>query len=512
MARGARTAALASALGLVLAGCSAGEGVDLAGAGEVDTEDYLEVAIAGEPDQLDPHSTSAYFSFQILENVYDTLVEPDAELEMQPALAESWEVSEDQLSWTFHLREGVTFHDGSAFTAEDVVYSYDRIIDEQLANAYRLAAVEDVVAVDEHTVRIDVSQPTPALLAAIGGYKGMAIVERGNVESGDVQLDPVGTGPFEVVGNAASTAVTLRANEDYWGEGPHVPGVVYRFISEGTTALADLTAGEVHWTDSIPPQRVESLRRNPDVEVASVPSTDYWYLTMNQARPPFDSRDARRAVAQALDREALAQVTWYGSATVNQTAVPETSVWYHEYAPFEQDLDRARELAESSGLTGRTVGLMVTNEYPETVTAAQVVAANLAEIGVATEIRTLDFATWLDEQARGNFDMLLLGWLGNVDVNDYYYNQHHSEGSNNAQGYSSPEVDRLLDAGRTETDPEARKELYDRAAERIVDDASYVYLYNPDVVQAWAPELEGYEPRPDRAVRFKDVRLEEGTG
>ncbi|MEF3120787.1 ABC transporter substrate-binding protein [Kocuria flava] len=512
MARGARTAALASALGLVLAGCSAGEGVDLAGAGEVDTEDYLEVAIAGEPDQLDPHSTSAYFSFQILENVYDTLVEPDAELEMQPALAESWEVSEDQLSWTFHLREGVTFHDGSAFTAEDVVYSYDRIIDEQLANAYRLAAVEDVVAVDEHTVRIDVSQPTPALLAAIGGYKGMAIVERGNVESGDVQLDPVGTGPFEVVGNAASTAVTLRANEDYWGEGPHVPGVVYRFISEGTTALADLTAGEVHWTDSIPPQRVESLRRNPDVKVASVPSTDYWYLTMNQARPPFDSRDARRAVAQALDREALAQVTWYGSATVNQTAVPETSVWYHEYAPFEQDLDRARELAESSGLTGRTVGLMVTNEYPETVTAAQVVAANLAEIGVATEIRTLDFATWLDEQARGNFDMLLLGWLGNVDVNDYYYNQHHSEGSNNAQGYSSPEVDRLLDAGRTETDPEARKELYDRAAERIVDDASYVYLYNPDVVQAWAPELEGYEPRPDRAVRFKDVRLEEGTG
>ncbi|MCD1146051.1 ABC transporter substrate-binding protein [Kocuria sp. LUK] len=512
MARGARTAALASALGLVLAGCSAGEGVDLAGAGEVDTEGYLEVAIAGEPDQLDPHSTSAYFSFQILENVYDTLVEPDAELEMQPALAESWEVSEDQLSWTFHLREGVTFHDGSAFTAEDVVYSYDRIIDEQLANAYRLAAVEDVVAVDEHTVRIDVSQPTPALLAAIGGYKGMAIVERGNVESGDVQLDPVGTGPFEVVGNAASTAVTLRANEDYWGEGPHVPGVVYRFISEGTTALADLTAGEVHWTDSIPPQRVESLRRNPDVEVASVPSTDYWYLTMNQARPPFDSRDARRAVAQALDREALAQVTWYGSATVNQTAVPETSVWYHEYAPFEQDLDRARELAESSGLAGRTVGLMVTNEYPETVTAAQVVAANLAEIGVATEIRTLDFATWLDEQARGNFDMLLLGWLGNVDVNDYYYNQHHSEGSNNAQGYSSPEVDRLLDAGRTETDPEARKELYDRAAERIVDDASYVYLYNPDVVQAWAPELEGYEPRPDRAVRFKDVRLEEGTG
>ena len=472
MARGARIAALGSAVCLALGACSAGEGVDLAGAGDLDTDGSLEVAIAGEPDQLDPHNTSAYFSFQILENVYDTLVEPDENLEMQPALAESWEVSEDQLSWTFHLREGVTFHDGSAFTAEDVVYSYDRIIDEQLANAYRLAAVEDVVAVDEHTVRIDVSQPTPALLAAIGGYKGMAVVERQNVESGDVQLDPVGTGPFEVVGNSASTAVTLRAN---------------------------------------PPQRVNSLRRNPDLEVAGVPSTDYWYVAMNQARPPFDSLDARLAVARAIDREAIAQVTWYGNATLNQTAVPETSVWHHEYAPFEQDPERARELAESSGLTGETVELMVTNEYPETVTAAQVISANLADIGVATDIRTLDFATWLDEQAQGNFDMLLLGWLGNVDVNDYYYNQHHSEGSNNAQGYSNPEVDRLLDAGRTETDQDARKELYGRAAEQIVDDASYVYLYNPDVVQAWTPDLQGYEARPDRAVRFKDVRLEEDT-
>jgi peptide/nickel transport system substrate-binding protein len=511
MARGARIVAWVAALCLALSACSVGEGVDLAGAGEIDTDDYLKVAIAGQPDQLDPHQTSAYFSFQILENVYDTLVQPDENLVMQPALAESWEVSDDQLSWTFHLREGVEFHDGSPFTAEDVVYSYNRIIDEELANAYRLSSVEDVVAVDDHTVRIDLSQPTPALLAAIGGYKGMAIVEKENVESGDAQLYPIGTGPFEVVGNVASQAVTLRANEDYWGTGPYMPGIVFRFISEGTTALADLTAGEIHWTDSIPPQRVKSLRANPDVEVASVPSTDYWYLTMNQARPPFDSRDARLAVAWAIDRQAIADVTWYGNATVNQTAVPETSVWYHPYSPFERDVERARELAEQSGLAGETVGLMVTNEYPETVTAAQVIAANLADIGVETDIRVLDFATWLAEQAEGNFDMLLLGWLGNIDINDYYYNQHHSEGANNVQGYSNPEVDRLLEAGRTETDPEVRKELYARAAELIVDDASYVYLYNPNVVQAWTEELHGYEARPDRAVRFNDVWLEEDT-
>jgi peptide/nickel transport system substrate-binding protein len=151
--------------------------------------------------------------------------------------------------------------------------------------------------------------------------------------------------------------------------------------------------------------------------------------------------------------------------------------------------------------------LIVTNEFPETVTSGQVMQSQLKEIGVDVKVRTLDFAAWLDAQGKGDFDAFMLGWLGNIDPDDFYYAQHHSKGTNNFQKYASPEVDQALDAARAETDEQARQELYDTAVKQIVDDASYVYLYNPEVVQAWTSEVQGYEVRADRAIRFRDVSL-----
>jgi peptide/nickel transport system substrate-binding protein len=503
--------ALAAAAALTLSACSAGEGVSLDGeeGGGEGASRNLVAAIAGEPDQLDPHNTSAYFSFQVLENVFDTLVQPDENLEMQPALAESWEVSDDQLTWTFKLREGVTFHDGSEFTAEDVVYSYNRIIDEELSNSYRFGAVESVKAADEGTVVITVSSPSPNLLSAIGGFKGMAIVSKENVESGDIQDNPIGTGPFAFESYSTGDSISLSANEDYWGGAPKVPGVTFRFISEGTTALADLTSGEVDWTDSIPAQQVAGLEKNEDVELGKVPSNDYWYLAPNGGKKPFGDVRVRQAIAYAIDRDAITQAATYGNATTNQLAIPESSSWYTEFSEFTLDPDKARKLLQEAGVKDLSMDLMVTSQYPETVSAAQVIADNLAEIGITVKIRTVDFATWLDEQSKGNFDMLMLGWLGNIDPNDFYYNQHHSKGANNAQGYSNKEVDRLLDEARKETDVDARQKLYDQAASTIAREASYIYLYNPDVIQAWSPALEGYEVRSDRAIRFADVSLAE---
>jgi peptide/nickel transport system substrate-binding protein len=182
MRRTAVSTAVLAIIALVaaLTSCSTGQRVDLGDGGSGN----LVAAIAGEPDQLDPHKTSAYFSFEVLENVFDTLVAPDANLEMQPALAQSWDVSPDQLNWTFHLRRGVKFHDGSPFSAADVVYSYRRIIDQKLANADKFSAVTDVSARDPDTVTIRLEHPTPNLLTNLGGFKGMAIVQRQNVESG----------------------------------------------------------------------------------------------------------------------------------------------------------------------------------------------------------------------------------------------------------------------------------------------------------------------------------------
>lgn len=498
---------LASALGLTA--CSTGESVDLGDdTGSTTGGSILQAAISGEPDQLDPHKTSSYFSFQVLENVFDTLVMPDENLEMAPGLAESWELSDDQLTWTFTLREGVEFHDGSPFTSADVLYSYNRIIDEELSNAWRLSAIESIEATDDYTVVITVAQPTPNLLSSLGSFKGLAIVQQENVESGDITTKPVGTGPFALDSYTQADSISLVANENYWGGAPEIDGVKFRFISEGNTAVSALKSGEIHWTDSIPTQQVEQLQ-NGDINLGIEPSTDYWYLAMNQNNAPYDDVRVRQAIAYAIDRDAIAQVAGYGTAEVNQLAIPSQSFWATEYDTYSTDLDQAQALLDEAGVDSLTMDLLVTSDYPETVTAAQIIADNLEPLGVTVSIRQPDFATWLDEQNTGNFDMLMMGWLGNIDPDDFYYAQHHSGGASNAQGYSNPEVDELLDAGRTETDADARKEIYAEAATMIADDVSYIYLYNPSVIQAWSNSLQGYTVLSDRAVRFSGVSLSE---
>jgi peptide/nickel transport system substrate-binding protein len=235
---------------------------------------------------------------------------------------------------------------------------------------------------------------------------------------------------------------------------------------------------------------------------------DYWYMSMNYGRPPFDNRDVRRAISFAIDREAVAEAAWFGAAQANQTAIPEDSFFYYDYSPFEHDPEQARQLLEQAGVqTPLRMGLMVTDEFPETVTAAQVIASQLEEVGIEVNIETLDFATWLDRQGAGDYDSFYLGWLGNLDPAAYYQEQHQTDGPNNYQGYSNPQVDQLLQAASGETDEGARKELYDQAAQIIVDDVSYLYLYNPDVVQAWVPGLRGYQIRADKAINFENVEL-----
>jgi peptide/nickel transport system substrate-binding protein len=503
------TSVLAS---LALGACGGGGGaVDVDGGGDAGQETgaqggTLVAAIGSEPDQLDPQKTTAYPSFQVLENVFDTLVEPDQDLEMQPALAESWETSEDGLTWTFTLRDDVTWHNGREFVADDVVFSYNRIIDEELSNAYRFSSVEEVTAPDDRTVEITLSQPTPALLAKLGSFKGMAIVAEENVA--DLAREPIGTGPFAFSEYTPGDSLELVRNDDYWGGEVPLDGVRFTFVPEPTVALTNVQGGEAQWTDNLPPQQVPSLQEGGELTVETVPSNDYWYFAANQARPPFDDPKVRQALAYGIDREEIAEAAKFGLATVNQTAVPEDSSYFYDYAPYERDVDKAKSLLQEAGVSGRLpMELIVTNEYPETVTSGQVIQDQLEEIGVDVEVRTLDFAAWLDAQGKGDFDAFMLGWLGNIDPDDFYYAQHHSTGTNNFQEYANPEVDEALDAARAETDEAARQELYDTAVKQIVDDASYVYLYNPEVVQAWTDEVQGYEVRADRAVRFRDVSL-----
>jgi len=359
-------------------------------------------------------------------------------------------------------------------------------------------------------VRITVAHPTPNLLTNLGGFKGMAIVQQRNVEDGQIATHPIGTGPFSFVSQKSGDSLVLRANPRYWGGAPRIPGVTFRFISETSTALSALQAGEIDWTDAVPAQRVSQLRNDDSVHLAVEPSNDYWYLALNTARPPWNDVRVRQAVAYALDRSSIVQATSYGTAQANQLAIPQGNPWFTPYNRYGHNLDKARQLLQQAGAAPTTMDLLVTSEYPQTVTAAQVIAANLEPLGIGVTIRTVDFATWLDEQNSGHFDMLMMGWLGNIDPDDFYYAQHHTGGTSNAQKFSDPRVDALLDAGRTETDQQARKDDYARAATLIADEVSYIYLYNPAVLQAWTPNLTGYEARRDKAIRFRSAVLHAG--
>lgn len=516
-----RFVAVLAVLTLTAAACGdGGDDVDLGDAGDPGATDdgaddgadegteggTLTAAIGGEPDQLDPHVTTSGFAFTVVENVYDTLVQPDAELEMEPALATSWETSDDLLTWTFELREGVTFHDGSSFDSQDVVASLERIREEG-QNAFRLAAVDTIEATGDLEVTLTLERPAPNLLAQLGAFKGMAIVSADDLDGGDLNAEPNGTGPFAFEGQAGGDRISLVANDDYWGdEGPFLDGIEFRIIPEDTVKLTNLETGEVDWIDTVPPQNVDAL--GGDLVVESVPSNDYWYLAFNNDREPFDDVEVRRAIRQALDIEAITEAVRFDAASPNQTAIPESSAWYHDYAPFETDVDAAQQALDDAGVSGLSLDLMVTSEFPETITAGEVIASQLGEVGIDVQIRTEDFNTWLADQGEGDFDAFMLSWLGNIDPDDFYYAQHHSEGGFNFHGFADDEVDQALDAARTETDDGARKELYDEAAERIVDQVSYLYLYNPDLVQAWAPEVSGYEPRADQATRFVTTRLD----
>ncbi len=466
----------------------------------------LVAAIGGDPDQLDPHTTTSSFAFTVLENVYDTLVQPGDDLTPEPALAESWETSDDLLTWTFTLRDGVTFHDGSPLTAADVVASFERIAEEG-ANAFRLGAIDAYDAPDDLTVVMELNRPAPNLLDQIGAFKGMAIAPAAAIEAGTLGDEPIGTGPFSFVSFTPGDNVVLEANNDYWGEGPFLDGIDFRVIPDESVKVTNLETGEVDWIDSVPPQQLDQLEADDQIVLGRVAGNDYWYMSLNNDREPFDDPNVRRAIAFALDIDTITEAAKFDAATPNETAIPETSFWYFDYAPFGQDVDEAQRLLDEAGVSGLTIDLMVTNEFPETVTSAQIVASQLAEVGIEVEIRIEDFSTWLADQGDGAFDAFALGWLGNIDPDDFYYAQHHSTGGFNFQGFADDEVDELLDAARVETDQDARKELYDQAAARIVDLASYIYFYNPEILEAWSPEVTGYETRPDVATRFATTRL-----
>lgn len=467
---------------------------------------------AQDPVGLDPHVTSARSSVAILENVLDNLVSVTAEGELEPALAESWEVSEDGLTWTFNLRDGVMFSNGRPLTAEDVVYTYERILDPETGsgNAYLLDSVASITAPDESTVVFELEEANAVLLNNLASSKQLGIIARESVEEGTINTQPIGTGPFKITDFQPGVKVMLERNENYWKEGlPYLDAIDIRIIPDESVRRTALVSGDIDWTISVPGQSVEELKARDDIIVDEVPAGAYWYIGVNTEREPLNDPRVRQAISYALNRENIAEAATFGNAEPTQDPIPSSSTWNYGYAPYEQNLERARELLSEAGVPdGFELEIMPTTQFEESVRIAQVLQAELANLGIQADIRTLEWAEWLEEQGAGNYDTYVCSWNGGTDPEDYFYAQHKTGEVFNFTGYSNPTVDELLEEGRVTQDFDARKEIYAEINQQIVDDAPYIYLYNPLEINAYQTYVQGYNTRPDQDIRFTETWLD----
>ncbi len=474
----------------------------------------LDAAFQNEWAGLDPHTASSYSSYQILNNVLEGLTTYDDNLNLTPSLAESWEQSEDGLTWTFYLQEGVMFHNGREMTAEDVKWSFERLINPETGggNASRVGPPETVIeVVDDYTVSITHLEPFGIFPQSIAFDKSTGIVAQESVNEQGIIVQPIGTGPFAIAEIDGTTSIRLEKHADYWQEGlPYLDAVEITPIPDDTVRETALLGGEVDWVISIAPQNYEALESNPDVIVDTAPQLSYDYIGINLTREPFDDPLVRQAIALTLDREQIAAAGYFGLAETIQGPTGPGSPWYFDYAPYQRDVDRARELLAEAGYpNGFEMELMPTVQYAETVRSAQVIQQQLAEIGITATINAPEWSQWLELQGDSMYDAYICNWNGLIDADQYYYLQHKSDQVFNFTGYDNPEFDDLVTEARSISDFDERYAIYEELNQTLVDDAPYLYLYNKLEIRAYAPEVRGFVTRPDQANNFWTVWLAE---
>jgi peptide/nickel transport system substrate-binding protein len=474
----------------------------------------LRVAFQNEWAGLDAHVVSSYSSYQILNNVLENLTFYDDDLNLVPELAESWSQSDDGLTWTFNLSQGVMFSNGREMTADDIVWNFERLTDPATGagNAGNAGGAGTIYeAVDTYTVNITTQTPIGILPQLLGINRGTSIMAPESLEDDGTVRIPIGTGPFVISEVEGTTRILLERNEFYRIDGlPYLDAVEIVPIPDDTTRETALQGGEVDWVLAIAPQNFESLQANDDIVVATAPQLSYDYMGVNLTREPFSDVRVRQAIALTINREEICGFAYFGLCEPIQGPTGPGSPWYFDYAPYDQDLDQARALLADAGYAdGFEMELLPTVEYGETVRAAQAIQAQLAEVGITATINAPQWTEWLELEGNFNYDIYLCNWNGLIDADAYYYLQQTTGLVFNFTGYSNAEFDALMEAGRASSDFAERYEIYQQANQILVDDAPYIYMYNKLEVRAYGANVMGFVVRPDQANNFWTVWLDE---
>ena len=482
---------------LALAACAT---LGLAEARAQTPPNVLVVGQIAEPKSLDPSTVTAVNDFRILMNLYDGLVRyKDGTLEVEPGLAESWTISEDGLIYSFTLRDGIAFHDGSPLNAEAVKFTFDRMLDE--AHPYHdtgpfplsffFSAIESVEARDDKTVVFTLNEPYAPFLSNLAYPTGLIVSPAAVAEHGkDFGRNPAGTGPFRFAEWESNAKVVAVRNDDYWGGVPSLEAVVFRPITDANTRVAEMLSGGIDMMVEVPPDNVATFAEDAAYMVHEQAGPHIWFLILNAKEGPLADKRVRQAVNYAIDKKSLVENVLQGTAQVAAGPTPPAFSWaYNEsLKPYPHDPDKARALIKEAGVEGSKLTFYVTeggSGMLDPVPMGTAIQADLAKVGFDVEIETYEWNTFLGKVnpgLEGKADMAEMAWMTN-DPDTLPYLALRTEafpdkGGFNSGYYSNPKVDELLEAARRSTDQAERAQLYKEMQAIVQEDAPWAFIAN----------------------------------
>lgn len=443
----------------------------------------IRVAMQLEPPNLDPTSGAAQaIDSVVYSNIFEGLTRFMSDGSVVPGLAQSWDISDDGLVYTFHLHDGVHFHDGTTMDAEDVKFSLDRARGDDSVNAQKVLfeSIADVTVLDPLTVQITLGAPNGSLLFNLAWGDAVIVAPE---SIADIASHPIGTGAFMFSNWVQGDRIDIVRNPDYWGTPAALETATFRFISDPTAAFAAMMAEDVDVFVGYPaPENLPQFEADPRFQVLVGNTEGETILAMNNAMPPFDNRLVREAVAHAVDRQAVIDGAMYGIGTpIGTHFAPHNPDYVDLTALSNYDPARSRELLAEAGLPD---GFTTTLKLPPPSYArrgGEIIASQLRAVGINAEIENQEWAQWLESTFRGhNFGMTIVSHTEPMDIGIYANPDYYFQ-------YNNPEFQALMTTLTSTSDPEARSALLAQAQTIIAEDYVNVYLFElayPTVARA----------------------------
>lgn len=447
------------------------------------------VAMDADVDTLHPTDFSTTVELGVLNQIYDTLLyySPDGTKDPEPRIAESYEISDDGLDYTFHLRDDVTFHDGTPVTADDVVFS----IELYKASEYQgsqISMLSSVEATDEHTVVCHLDAPYSPFLQ---GICSPMIASKAYYESSedDFVNNPIGSGPYKFVSRAKGSNIKLEANEDYYRGAPEIKEVTFEVIPDSSTKAIALQTGEVNFAE-IDSATKPQLEANPAITIAEVPTSSFSYIAMNTEQEPFNDVKVRQAINYAIDRDNLVAVCYDGEAEVNSNICAKERFGYSDdQFQYTYDPEEAKELLAEAGIeTPYNLGeILVAEKYSNLATVIQ---NDLKAVGLDVTISVKEFNSYISDLQNGSYGITALNMTleGDTQTLEMAFTSDYIGIANNAR-YSDEEMDKLFGQARTETDNDKRAEVFNEIFTKAQDEAIYAVMCNPMTLYAYNSDL-----------------------